>query len=86
MIRRPPDSSRKAAIYYILIGLTALVAAYIDLVAVFSIWIGFHSAHRMGFWLPVVAGGSLFLLVLWIFLGISRYLVNAAGEEDLINL
>ena len=66
--------------------LSAFLAAYIIFAAMVSIWVGLSHLQQDGFWMPILAGILLIIVVLWPFLRFSRFILNSMKEKDAINI
>lgn len=66
--------------------LSALLTAYILFAAIVSIWVGLSHVEQDGFWMPILAGFLLMILVLWPFLRLSRFILDSMKEKDTINI
>jgi uncharacterized membrane protein HdeD (DUF308 family) len=69
-----------------MIAVCFLLAGYLCLLAVLSIWIGLRSAPQPGFWVPVLAGFFCFLLVLWALFRLTRFLRSQMTEEGIVSV
>ena len=63
----------------------ALLLADALLVAATSLWIGYVHQDRQGFWVPLLAGGLLAVLALWLFVRFIKALRKAANRSDLLS-
>jgi len=63
-----------------------LVAAYIVFVAIISIYVGMNHIHQDGFWMPIFAGVSSIIVILWLFMGFLKFILNRMKEEDIFNI
>ena len=66
--------------------LSALLAAYFIFAAIVSIWIGLSHLKHDGFWMPILAGILVMIVVLWPFLRLSRLILNAMKEKDTVSI
>lgn len=69
-----------------LLVFSALLTAYIVFVAIVSIWIGLDHSQQDGFWVPILAGTISMMLISWVFLRFSRFILNRMREKDTITL
>ncbi len=69
-----------------MIAVCFLLAGYLWLLAILSIWIGLRSAPQPGFWVPVLAGSFCFFLVLWILFRLMRFLRSQMAEEGIVRV
>jgi len=82
----PQGSSLKKTCLCGMIAVSFLLAVYLCLLSVLSIWIGLKSGPQTGFWVPVLAGSFCFLLVLWMLLRLTRFLRSQMPEEGIIRI
>ena len=85
MISHEPLPLKNLGLWSLLL-LCALLAAYLLFAAIVSIWVGLSHWEQDGFWMPVLVGLLSIMLVLWPFLGFSRFILNAMKEKDTINI
>lgn len=84
MTDNEPISLKNISLCILLIG-TGIVLAYIIIIALVSIHVGFHHISQEGFWVPILAGTLSIIGCLWLFLFIARTLLNKMKESDIIN-
>ena len=63
-----------------------LLAAYFSLISVVCIWVGLDHLDQPGFWVPILAGTFLFLLLLWVFSRTLKRILIHLKEEDVVNV
>ena len=85
MIQREPFPLRKIGLWSIL-ALCGLVTAYLIVIAVVCIWIGLNHFPRDGFWVPILAGTIPTIFILWLFMRVSRGILNRMRERDDLGL
>lgn len=68
----------------LLIGTGVLLAA-VFMIALVSIQVGLNHLQQDGFWVPVLAGSLSIIGCLWLFLFMSRFMMNKMKEKDIIN-
>ena len=85
MISREPLPLKNISLWFVLIC-GGLIAAYIVFVAIISIYVGVNHMQQDGFWMPILAGMISIIVILWIFLGFSKSIINRMKEEDIINI
>jgi len=61
-----------------------LLAGYLCLLAILSIWIGVRSAPQPGFWMPILTGSFCFFPVLWVLFRLTRFLRSQMAEEGIV--
>jgi uncharacterized membrane protein HdeD (DUF308 family) len=71
---------------WVLLVLSALVAAYLVFLGVISISVGLHRTEQEGSWMPVLTGSLCILAVLWILFLVGRSVVQALRKTDSLNL
>jgi CBS-domain-containing membrane protein len=69
--------------FFCIIG--GLAAAYIAFLSFISIWVGFSHLGRSGFWVPILAGTIILVLVSWLYFRATRAVFRHPKEESLIN-
>jgi hypothetical protein len=67
----------------LLIGIGVLLA-YIFIIALISIHVGLNHLQQDGYWVPVLAGTLSIIGCLWLFLFISRIIMNKMKEKEII--
>ncbi|OGP96565.1 MAG: hypothetical protein A2Z39_00485 [Deltaproteobacteria bacterium RBG_19FT_COMBO_46_9] len=72
-------------IFKSLIVVMGLVIAYIIFIALISINVGFTHVKQDGFWVPILAGLIFIVLCLWLFIGITRSVINRMKDRDIID-
>jgi hypothetical protein len=85
MISRDPVSIKRISLWCLIIA-SGLMTAYLAFVSIVSVWVGVDNMHQTGFWVPVLIGISFLLIVMNIFLRITRHLLKHIKEEDVINI
>jgi hypothetical protein len=68
----------------IVIFCAALLLADALLVAATSLWIGYVHQNRQGFWVPLLAGGLLAVLAVWLFMRFVKALRKAVNRSDIL--
>ena len=66
--------------------LAAFLAAYIIFAAMVSVWVGLTHVQQEGFWMPILTGILVMIVVLWPFVRLSRLILNAMKEKDAISI
>lgn len=66
------------------IGISGLFSVYACFVCLISIWVGLGHVGQAGFWVPLVSGILVFCAILWIFLRVTKRLLNYMEKEDMI--
>lgn len=66
--------------------LSAFFSAYITFAAIVSIWVGLSHVQQDGFWMPILTGILVMIVVLWPFVRLSRLILNAMKEKDTISI
>jgi len=66
--------------------LAAFLAAYIIFAAMVSVWVGLTHVQQDGFWMPILTGIFVIIVVLWPFVRLSRLILNAMKEKDAISI
>ena len=65
--------------------LSGIIAAYIALLSLISVWVGFTHLYRAGSWVPILAGMVLLILVSWLYFRLARTILSHRQEEGVIN-
>jgi hypothetical protein len=78
-------SLKKIALHILFIA-CCLLTVYLSFVSLISVWIGLGYAYHPGSWVPILAGTTSLILVLWAFLRIIRYLLGQMKEDDVVNI
>ena len=68
-----------------LIVVLGIAIAYIIFIALISINVGFTHLQQDGFWVPILAGLISIVLCLWLFIGITRAVINRMKDRDIID-
>jgi len=68
----------------ILIACAGLLSAAALFIAATSLWVGFLHHEREGFWVPILAGGLLAVLAVWLFIHLLGALLKAAKRSDIL--
>ena len=71
---------------WLLIICCGLLTAYIIFIGVTSIWVGLNHIQEDGFWMPILTGTISTIVVLWLFLRLTRFVLNRLKEKDAIDL
>jgi hypothetical protein len=61
-----------------------MIAAYLCLISLVSIWIGIAHIHQSGWWAPVVAGTSFLVAVFLAFLRTAKNISNHIKQKDVL--
>lgn len=85
MIHHQPFPFKNLGLWSLLI-LCGLLSAYLLFIAIVCIWVGFHHLLQNGFWMPILAGCLIMIGILWLFLRLSRFILNGMKEKEIINL
>ncbi|MEE9612332.1 MAG: hypothetical protein V3W19_13845 [Desulfatiglandales bacterium] len=85
MIYREPFPLKKSGLWSLLI-FCGLFTGYIVFVAMISIWVGFNHLQKDGFWMPVLAGTIVTVIILWLFLRLSKFILNQLKGKNTFNI
>ena len=85
MIDRKPRPLLHAVRWLILIC-CGLITAYLFFIGGISVWIGLNHMDHDGFWMPILTGTLSILIVSWLFLRISKFLLNRVKDKEIINV
>jgi membrane protein implicated in regulation of membrane protease activity len=85
MIQREPFPLKTIGLWFILI-LCGLAMAYIIVIAMDCIWVGLNQFPGEGFWAPILAGTIPTFFILWLFIRVSRGILNKTKEKDELDL
>jgi membrane protein implicated in regulation of membrane protease activity len=67
-------------------GLCSLVSAYFLVIAVVCIWVGLNHVPQDGFWIPILTGTLFTVLILCLFVRVTRGVLNKMKEKDTFDL
>jgi membrane protein implicated in regulation of membrane protease activity len=81
MIQRDPFPFKMIGLWSILI-LCSLATVYLILIALVCVWVGLNHFPQDGFWVPILAGTIPTFFILWLFVRISRVMLNKIKEKD----
>ena len=85
MIHREPFPLKTVGLWALLV-LCGLSTAYVLLIAMVCISVGFNRFPQDGFWVPVLSGAITTVLILWLFGRVSRGTLNKMKEKDSLDL
>jgi uncharacterized membrane protein HdeD (DUF308 family) len=74
----------KKACLWGMIVVSFLLAGYLCLLAVLSIWIGVRSAPQPGCWVPILAGSFCFFPIIWALFRVTRLLRSQMAEKGIV--
>ena len=83
MIHDEPFPYKKVGLSIIMI-VYGLISAYFLFIAIISIWTGLSHAEQDGFWMPILTGTIAIIVIVWVYLRLSRFIRNFTKEKDLI--
>ncbi len=72
-------------IFKALIVVLGLAIVYIIFISLISINVGFTHLQQDGFWVPILAGLISIALCLWLFINITRSVINRMKDRDIID-
>lgn len=75
-MKNDPTPVKRLALGFLLVGVV-LIGGYVVMVGVVCLWVGMHSTHRDGFWVPLLAGGLTVAVVLRLVIPAARGLRRA---------
>ena len=81
MIQREPFPLKTIGLWSILV-LCGLATAYFIVIAVVCVWVGLDHFPQDGFWVPILAGTIPTFFILWLFVRVSRGMLNKMKEKD----
>lgn len=79
-----PMPLKNISLCILLIGIGILLAV-VSMIALISIQVGLNHIQQDGFWVPVLAGTLCVIGCLWLFLSISRTILDKMKEKDIIH-
>ena len=85
MIQREPFPFKTIALWSILV-LFGLGTAYLIVIAVVCVWVGLNHFPQDGFWVPILTGTIPTFFILWLFVRVSRGILNKTKEKDELDL
>ena len=59
-----------------------LITAYIIFICMAFIWQGLNHLQEDGFWMPILVGGIILTVVLWLFLRFSKFIYSQIKEKE----
>jgi uncharacterized membrane protein HdeD (DUF308 family) len=71
---------------WVLLGCSALVAAYLVFLGVISISVGLQHTRQEGSWMPLLAGGLCIPVVLWLLFRVARSLFRTLRKVESLNV
>jgi hypothetical protein len=85
MITREPPSFKKMWLWCFIM-VCAILTAYLGFISLVSVWVGIYHRQQPGFWVPILTGALLFILILLLFLRILRRILAHMKEEDVVHI
>jgi len=85
MIGKEPVSLKKISLWC-LIAIFGIVAACLVFISVVSLWAGFVHMQQTGFWVPILGGVLLLVLVVFLFARATKRILSYMKEEDVLIL
>ncbi len=85
MISREPFPLKNFSLWFLLIGLS-IVIAYVAFIALISISVGLTHLHQDGFWIPILAGAFSIVSCLCMFIFYLRFFIGRIGEKEGISI
>ncbi len=85
MIDREPFSLKKTSLFLAMLGY-GFIAAYVILVGVISIRVGFHCLEKDGFWVPILGGSLCILFIFWLFFRLTRFFYHLSKSSERLQM
>ena len=63
-----------------------LITVYLGIISLASIFVGLGRLHQQGFWVPILAGATILMMVSWISFRLAKHLFTKRKEEDVVHL
>ena len=80
---REPVPIKKICLWCLIVTLGMLVVCMV-FISIVSIWAGFFYMHQPGFWVPILGGGLLLFLVLFLYQRATKRIFFHMKEEDVL--
>lgn len=80
------DSPFKRTLIWLTIICGGIITIYLGYISLISLWIGLENSRQQGFWVPIVAGTTLFVFVFWIFSRTTHILLKYLNKEDSLKI
>lgn len=66
---------------YLFLGLLSFFSLYLMMLSGISIFIGFTNIHKTGFWMPILCGGLILFLSIFL-IRLILYIIKRARSRD----
>jgi len=70
------STSLKTFFLWCFILIFSLIAAYLSLISLFSVWVGFEHIQQFAFWVPILAGAISIAAIFCIFVSSIKYFLK----------
>ena len=71
---------------WILILVSGAAAAYLGLIALFTIGVGFGHTHQQGFWVPILTGCVSLIIIFFLLFKVLRALLKLIALDKPIEI
>ena len=85
MIGKEPVSLKKICLWCLIV-IFGIVAACLVFISAVSVWAGFVHMQQTGFWVPILGGALLLVLVVFLFARATKRILSYMKEEDVLIL
>ena len=85
MIHNETVSIKKVCLWCLIVA-CGIVTVCLVFVSFVSMWTGFSHLQQNGFWVPVLAGTTMLILVLFLFIHATKRILFHMKEEDVLNV
>ena len=83
MIGKEPVSIKKICLWCLIV-VFGIVAVCLLFISVVSVWAGFVYKQQTGFWVPILGGTLLLVLVVILFVRATKRILFYMKEEDVL--
>jgi hypothetical protein len=85
MIQEEPLPLKAICVWCFIIA-SGLITAYIGLISLVSVWVGFTHIGRFGFWVPILAGTILFVTVFCLYFRAVKAIRRRLDREEVFDI
>jgi len=80
---KEPVPIKKICLWCLIITL-GIIDTCMVFISIISIWAGFVHMQRTGFWVPILGGGLLLMLALFLYIRATKCILVHIKEEDVL--
>lgn len=85
MIGRKPFPVKILALWAVIIC-TGLPTAYVGFLGLISIWVGLSHVEENSFWMPILTGAFLLVVIFLLFFRVVKFLLRRMKEKEFIRI